>query len=486
MDIPRLYFDGSWHDQGSNGTFLSINPATEEVIYAGPAAGESETQAAITSTCLGLEHLRSLAPISRSRALAKAAQSLRKHKGAIATLLRLETGKIDALANAEVELAADQFEWYAAESTRIFDRMAPAREPGYRYRVMHEPIGLVAAFNSWNFPVLLLARKLAPSLASGCPMIIRPSEQGSLAAQRVVELILEAGFPPHAVALLHGDAAPISKALMASSLVRKLTFTGSTAVGEQLYRDAAATMKKLAMELGGHSPVIIDQTVDVASLITPLARLKFRNAGQVCTSPTRFFVHRSIFDEFSSAFSAATSAMKVGDPSAHASVEIGPLISQRRVAAIDRLVNDAVDKGAKLVTGGIRPPEMKRGFFYEPTILINVPNAADIMTEEPFGPVAILNQFDEIEEAVTMANNSHYGLAGYVFSRSESIKNYVIPRLECGIVAVNQFFPALAEGPLGGRKSSGFGSEGGIEGIRDFLVTKFVHEAVASASSTSI
>jgi succinate-semialdehyde dehydrogenase/glutarate-semialdehyde dehydrogenase len=476
MDGPQLLIGGKWLSTGSNGRFESRNPSNEEHLYDGPAAGAEESLAAIDSTLKGLASLRRMPPIVKSRLLANVALKLRDKKADIARLLQLETGKIDALAKAEVDLAADQFEWYAGEAMRIFERVSPAREPGYKYKVISEPIGVTGAFNSWNFPVLLLARKLAPALAAGCSMIIRPAEQGALAAQRLVETVIEAGLPPDAIALLHGDALPISNTLMESAAVRKITFTGSTAVGEQLYVAGAKTMKKLSLELGGHSPVIIDDTVDLSWLVPQLVRLKFRNGGQVCTSPTRFFVARKVAEDFCRAFAAATATMKIGDPIGDPDVEIGPLISTRRLQAIDGLIQDAVSNGARLVCGGQRAKGFARGHFYEPTILADVPDNASIMTEEPFGPVAIINAFDRLDDAIAAANRSRFGLAAFAFTRDESRKNRLIEGIECGILAVNQFFPALAEGPLGGRKSSGFGVEGGTEGIREFLVTKFVHE----------
>jgi succinate-semialdehyde dehydrogenase/glutarate-semialdehyde dehydrogenase len=476
MDTPKLLISGAWLNTGSNGSFECHNPSTEEIVYEGPAAGVKESLAAVESTVKGLGALRDLSPIAKSRLLADIARRLRAKKTDIALLLQIETGKIAALAGAEVELAADQFEWYAGEAMRVFGRTSQAREAGFTYRVISEPIGVAGAFNSWNFPVLLLARKLAPALAAGCPMIIRPAEQGALAAQRLVETVLEAGAPADAVALLHGDALPISTTLMESPSVRKITFTGSTAVGEQLYVAGAKTMKKLSLELGGHSPVIIDETVDLAWLVPQLVRLKFRNGGQVCTSPTRFFVARQVFDDFRRAFAAAAASMRVGDPLTDSAVEIGPLISARRLQAIDGLVRDAAARGAQIVCGGRRAEGFTRGHFYEATILADVPADARIMTEEPFGPVAILNAYDRLDDAIAAANSTRFGLAAFVFTRNEARKNHLIDSIECGILAVNQFFPALAEGPLGGRKASGFGVEGGIEGIREFLVTKFVHE----------
>lgn len=478
MQSPKIFVGGTWSESGSNGIFEVVNPADEKVLYSGPAAGAPEVLSAIAAAGDGLDSLASLLPTERMHIMIRAAELLRRHRSELAEWLRLETGKIDALANAEVELAADQFDWYAGEAMRVFERSAPARARNFRYRVRREPVGVAAAFISWNFPILLLARKLAPAFAAGCPLLIKPATQGSMAVQKFVELMLEAGLPANTIALLPGHSEPIADAVMQSFDVRKVSFTGSTRVGRQLFRQSAETLKKLSLELGGHSPVVVDDNIVLDDVVDPICQLKFRNAGQVCTSPTRFFVVDGIYDAFVDRFVAIAKELKVGDPSSDDAIDIGPLIAGHRVEAVDRLVHDAVAAGGRLVTGGARPADRNAGFYYLPTVLTEVPETADIMTEEPFGPVAIINRAGDFAEAVERANETRYGLAAYAYSNDPTNMERAASCLNFGVVAVNQFFPALAEAPMGGRDESGFGSEGGLEGIGEYLVTKFVHERV--------
>jgi succinate-semialdehyde dehydrogenase/glutarate-semialdehyde dehydrogenase len=478
MQSLKILVGGTWSETGSNGVFEVINPADEKVLYSGPAAGEREVLWAIDVARKGLDDLAGLLPVERMRIMIRTAELLRRNRSDLAEWLRLETGKIDALANAEVALSADQFEWYAGEAMRVFERSAPTRQAGFRYRVRREPVGIAAAFVSWNFPILLLARKFAPAFAAGCPMLVKPAEQGSMAVQKFVEIMLEAGLPETAIALLPGRSEPISAAVMQSFDVRKVSFTGSTRIGRHLFRESAETLKKLSLELGGHSPVVVDNDIVLDDVVDPICQLKFRNAGQVCTSPTRFYVVDDIYAEFVDRFVATAETLKIGDPSGDEPVDIGPLITAHRVEAVDRLVQDAVASGCRLATGGARPADRNAGYYYTPTVLTDVPDSAAIMTEEPFGPVAVINRVGSFSEAIERANATRYGLTAYAYSNDPANMERAGSGLNFGVVAVNQFFPALAEAPMGGRNESGFGSEGGTEGIGEYLITKFIHEKV--------
>jgi succinate-semialdehyde dehydrogenase/glutarate-semialdehyde dehydrogenase len=410
----------------------------------------------------------------RYRILRKGAEILRGRADAIARILTLEQGKIIAEAKIEVVTSADILDWYAEEGRRAYGRIIPARMPGVRQMVIKEPVGIVAAFTPWNFPALTPMRKIAGALAAGCSIILKPSEETPGTAVEIARCLQEAGLPEGALNVVFGVPAEVSSYLIAHPKVRKISFTGSTAVGKQLMKLAADGMKRTTMELGGHAPVIVFDDVDAAAVAKITAAGKYRNAGQVCISPTRFFVHESKYKQFVDTFTEIASGLKLGD-GLDPTTQMGPMANARRLEAMDMFVADAKARGAVVKTGGERAAN--QGFFYKPTVLVDVPAEARIMTEEPFGPLAPIVPFSSFEEVVERANGVDYGLAAYAFTNDEKRATAIADALQWGMVGVNSLAVSTPETPFGGIKDSGHGSEGGIEGLEAYLNIKFVSQA---------
>ncbi|MEP7031651.1 MAG: NAD-dependent succinate-semialdehyde dehydrogenase, partial [Pseudolabrys sp.] len=407
----------------------------------------------------------------RSKILRKTADLVRARADQIATILSLEQGKILPEARMEVLGSADILDWFAEEGRRAYGRIIPARAEGVRNMVIMEPVGPVAGFSPWNFPVTQAARKIAGALAAGCSIIIKCPEETPGSPIEFVKCFLDAGLPAGVINLIYGVPSDISEYLIASPIIRKISFTGSVPVGKKLASLAGLHMKRATMELGGHAPVLVFDDVDSDSVATLMAGMKYRNAGQVCVSPTRFFVQEKVYDKFVSKFIDLARNIKVGAGQDPAS-KMGPLANPRRVNAMESIVKDALEKGAKVETGGKRIGN--EGNFFEPTVLTNVPADARIMHEEPFGPVAVMLPFKETDEMLERANSLPFGLASYAFTHNSKTAAKVADTLDHGMVSINHFGIALPETPFGGIKDSGYGHEGGIEGLNAYLQTKFV------------
>lgn len=468
-----LYVDGAWRPAASGKVREVLDPATEEVVGTIPDASKDDLDAALAAAERGLALWRATSPWERSAKLRKAADLIRERLDAIARIMTIETGKPLAESKGETNAAADQFEWYAEETKRIYGQTIEARTPSSRMQVIFQPVGVVAAFSAWNFPALLPARKIAAALGAGCSVIVKPASEAPGSCMALVQACHDAGIPAGAVNLVTGNSDLITRHLIGSPIVRKVSFTGSVPVGKQLLHLCADGVKKVSMELGGHAPVLVFEDADPVAAAKAAATAKFRNCGQVCISPSRFFVHESIAEPFAEAFADHARGLKIGH-GLEDGVGIGPLANARGLEHATALVADATAKGARLLHGGGRPAGHNRGYFFEPTVLAEVPDSARIMSEEPFVPIAPIASFADFDEAIARANGVPFGLAGYVFTRSLRTATLAAERLECGMVGVNEMLLACAEAPFGGVKESGMGREGGSLGIRDYLEAKYV------------
>lgn len=467
-----LFIDGAWTAPADGKTYAVVNPANEEVIGQAPQAGIADAEAAIAAASRAFAGWKRVAASERATLLRRIAAEMRKQQALIATLMSLEMGKPFSQAWGEVESSAGQFDWFAEEATRAVGQVIPPRGEGATTLVSYEPVGVVAAFTPWNFPVSMLARKLATALAAGCTVIARPAEEAPGAVAVFFKCLAAAGLPKGVANLLLGVPEPAASVLLASKAVRKLTFTGSVAVGKKLYAAAAPTLKRLSLELGGHAPVIVFDKARAAEIGKLAAQRKFANAGQVCVSPTRFFVQEDAIGSFTEAFVGVARALKLG-PGLDPATEVGPLATRRRLDWIEKLVAETKAAGGKVLTGGQRPAGMNKGYFYEPTVITEIEDDWRIMSEEIFGPVAPITPFRSEVEAVERANASPVGLAGYVFTADFSQAQRLMRDLELGMVGVNTLVLGRRETPFGGTKDSGFGREGGMLGIYEFLEPKW-------------
>ena len=472
----KLHIAGSWTDAVSGRTAPVLNPATAESIGTHAFAGREDLDRALEAADRGFKAWRKVSAFERGKVLRKAADLLRSRADEIARIMTLEQGKPLAEAKGETLGAADTMDWFAEEGKRAYGRVIPARADGVMQLVIKEPVGPVAAFTPWNFPLNQAVRKVSAALCTGCSVILKGPEDTPASCAELVRALLDAGVPGDVLQLVYGDPGEISSYLIPHPVIRKVTFTGSTPVGKKLAALAGEHMKRVTMELGGHAPAIVFKDADVKKAVQVLAANKYRNAGQVCVAPTRFLVHDSVFDEFVDGFVAASQALKVGDGLDPAS-KMGPLAHGRRIEAMEGFVADATSAGAELRTGGNRIGN--QGYFFEPTVFTDVPLSARIMNEEPFGPLAAIQRFSEDEEAYTEANRLPYGLAAYAYTRSTERATRLAGVVESGMISVNHHGLALPEVPFGGMKDSGYGSEGGSEAIEGYLNTKFVTQANA-------
>ena len=471
-----LFIDGTWSGSAAGKTIAVLNPATGEPIGKVAHAEEADLDRALAAAAKGFETWRKISAYERAKIMRKAANLMRERLEATARIMTTEQGKPLAEARGETALAGDIIEWFAEEARRAYGRVVPARAAGIYQLVVKEPIGVAAAFTPWNFPINQAVRKISAALAAGCSIVIKGPEETPASCAELVRAFADAGVPEGVINLVFGVPGDISSYLIPHPIVRKISFTGSTAVGKQLAALAGAHMKRVTMELGGHAPAIVFEDADVEAATKILSANKFRNAGQVCIAPTRFLVQEKVYDDFVDRFVAVAKGMKVGD-GLDPATQMGPLAHERRVAAMEGFITDAVQKGAELVTGGKRIGN--KGYFFEPTVLTNVPQTARAMNEEPFGPVALIAPFREIDDAVKEANRLNYGLAAYAYTRSAKTANAVANAVETGMISINHHGLALPEVPFGGVKDSGYGSEGGLEAIEAYLVTKFVSQASA-------
>jgi succinate-semialdehyde dehydrogenase/glutarate-semialdehyde dehydrogenase len=476
MSYPNvlLHVNGEWRPARSGKTIDVLNPATEEVIGTVAHAERADLDEALAAADRGFATWKKVPAFERYKLMRKAAEIFRSRAEETARLLTLEQGKPLAEARIEVMAAADIIDWFAEEGRRAYGRVIPARAEGVYQLVIKEPVGPVAAFTPWNFPINQVVRKLCGAVATGCSIIVKAPEETPASPAELIRAFVDAGLPPGVANLVYGVPAEISAYLIPHPVIRKVTFTGSTPVGKMLAALAGQHMKRVTMELGGHAPAIVCEDADLDLAARTLAGAKFRNAGQVCVSPTRFLVQEKLYDGFVEKFVAAARAVKVGDGLAEGTT-MGPLAHERRIPWIETLVQDAQAKGAKVLTGGKRIGN--KGYFYEPTVMTEVPKDARAMNEEPFGPLAMISRFRDLDEVVEEANRLPYGLAAYAFTRSTKTATALASRVESGMMTINHLGLALPEVPFGGVKDSGYGSEGGSEAIEAYLNTKFVSQA---------
>jgi succinate-semialdehyde dehydrogenase/glutarate-semialdehyde dehydrogenase len=467
-----LFIDGQWLNGDSRRGEDVINPATEKPLAHLPHATTADLDRALEAAKKGFAVWRAASAYDRAKIMRKAADLIRERHDTISKILVLEQGKVYGEARAEVLTSADIIEWYAEEGRRAYGRIVPGRGK-VRQLIMQEPVGIVAAFTPWNFPALTPARKIGGALGAGCSLIIKASEETPGACVEMVRCFADAGLPAGVLNLVFGVPATISEYLIGKEAVRKISFTGSIPVGKHLATLAAKTMKRATMELGGHSPVVVFADADPEKSADTIAAFKYRNAGQVCISPTRFYVQEGVYDRFLKRFTEYAKSLKLGD-GLEKGITMGPLANARRIDAMDSIVADAKSRGAKIVTGGQR--HGNQGYFYEPTVITDIPDDSKIMTNEPFGPLAPVVTFKTFDEVVQRANSLEYGLAAYAFTTSNATAAAIGDALDSGMVGVNSIAISTPETPFGGVKESGHGSEGGIEGLGAYLVTKFISQ----------
>lgn len=473
MTYPQLslYIDGEFIHGGGRRTQDVYNPATHEVIGQLPHATREDLDRALQVAARAFEDWKKTSPLERSKILRRAAELMRERAHEIGRAITLDQGKPLAESSGEVAACAEHAEWHAEECRRIYGRVIPSRNNAVRQTVLREPVGVVAGFSPWNFPFSQAVRKVSAALGSGCTMILKGPEDAPSAVVGLAQIFHDAGLPKGVLNIVWGIPSEVSDHLLASPIVRKITFTGSTAVGKILAAKAASQMKRCTMELGGHAPVIICDDADVEVALKTLVPFKFRNAGQVCISPTRFYVQAGVYDRFVAGFVEKTQSLKVGNGLTEG-IQMGPLAQPRRVDAVSAFVDDARERGASVLTGGAPLPGS--GNFFAPTVIADLPEQARLLHEEPFGPVAGLIRFKSVDEVLARANSLPYGLASYVFTQSSRNAHLLSTGLAAGMVSINHLGLALAETPFGGVNDSGMGSEGGLETFDGYLNTKFV------------
>lgn len=471
--IQSLLIDGQWSAGNHPRRADVFNPASGEVIAQLSLASSTDLDRALAAAARGFEVWRKTSAYERSKVLRRAADLVRERADEIAALITLEQGKPLAEARMEAFGAGDHIDWYAEEGRRAYGRVIPPRASGVRQLVLREPIGPVAAFSPWNFPVSQLVRKIAGALAAGCSIIAKGPEETPSSCIELCRAFQDAGVPAGVVNLVFGVPAEVSDQLIRSEIIRKVSFTGSVPVGRALGALAGQYLKRCTLELGGHAPFIVCDDVDVDAVATLGANLKFRNGGQICASPTRFYVQASVYERFVETFCRVSANLKLGDGH-DASTQLGPLANPRRVSAAQEYVDDALAVGAQLRLGG--QGGEGAGFYYPATVLTEVPENARIMSEEPFAPIASIVAFDTLEEVISKANGLPFGLAAFAFTRSVQRATLLADELQSGMVSINHFGLAAPETPFGGVKDSGYGSEGGSEGLDAYFTTKFVSQ----------
>ncbi len=466
-----LLIDGQWKPAADGRTLPILNPVNESVIGQLSHAGQADLDEALAAAQKGFEQWRNVSAFERSKLMRKAAQLVRERADTIAHLMTTDQGKPLAESKMEVLSAADIIDWFAEEARRAYGRIVPSRAPGVSQLVTKEPVGPVAAFTPWNFPINQVVRKLSAAIAAGCSIIVKGPEETPASPAELIRAFVDAGIPAGVVNLVYGIPAEISSYLIPHPVIKKISFTGSTPVGKHLAGLAGQHMKRVTMELGGHAPVIVLRDADVEKSAKLMATSKFRNAGQVCVSPTRFLVEDAVYDDFVGTFAATAKAIRVGN-GLEEGISMGPLVNERRVEAVGALVQDAIAHGAELVTGGKRIGNS--GYFFEPTVLSRVPREARAMNEEPFGPVALMVPVSGLDEALEEANRLPYGLASYGFTRSAESAAKMSAGIKAGMLSINHLGLALPEVPFGGIEDSGYGTEGGADALEGYLNTKFV------------
>jgi succinate-semialdehyde dehydrogenase/glutarate-semialdehyde dehydrogenase len=469
-----LHIDGQWLNGDGRAGEDVINPATEKPLGKLPHASAADLDRVLAAAKKGFDVWRNTNAYERSKVLRKAAGLVRERADKIARIMTQEQGKPLGEAKLEVLVTADIIDWYAEEGRRSYGRIVQGRQKNVRQMVMQEPVGVVAAFTPWNFPTLTPARKIGGALAAGCSLILKASEETPGSCVELVRCVVEAGVPAGVLNLVFGVPAKVSEHLIPSDIVRKVSFTGSIPVGKHLAALAAKGVKRTTLELGGHSPVVVFGDADPEKTADTIAAFKYRNAGQVCISPTRFYVQEPVYDRFLKRFTDFANNIKLGD-GLEDGTTMGPMANSRRLDALESFVNDAKNRGGKVVTGGKR--RGNQGYYFEPTIVTDIPDDSKVMTEEPFGPIAPIVPFKTFDEVVARANSLPFGLAAYAFTSSVSTATAIGDALESGMVGVNSVAISTPETPFGGVKESGYGSEGGVEGLEAYTVTKFISQA---------
>ena len=468
------FIDGKWQQSTNKETYDVINPATEEVIGKASKASSTDVEKALKSAEKGFEVWKKFTPWDRATIIRKIADLIRKKNNELAKWMTLETGKPLAEGLAEASGSADIFEWNAEETKRIYGQTVQSRFQNTRVIINYEPVGVVAALSPWNFPLILAARKISTALAAGCSVICKPDVITPGTVMELVDIINKCGVPPGVVNLLSGDPASIASQLIASDIVKKISLTGSTRVGKIILKQAAEKIQRVTMELSGHAPFIVHADANVEKATDMAMASKYRNNGQVCISPSRFYIHESKKEQFTKSFVDKTLKLKIGN-GMDKDIQLGPITTKKRLEEIEQLVETTKKEGAKVLCGGKRPSGFNKGYFYEPTVFDNVKDDFKIMIEEPFGPLTPLLTFKNFDEVIEKANNQVAGLAAYVCTNSIELANKTSEALETGMVAVNTPFISNAETPFGGVKQSGYGREGGSIGIKDYLNVKYTH-----------
>jgi succinate-semialdehyde dehydrogenase/glutarate-semialdehyde dehydrogenase len=469
----QMYIDGKWCDAVDGGRLAVINPADESMITEVAFGGRADAERAIDAAAKALPSWRGKTAYERAEVLKRTADLLRQRADAIGRTLTLEQGKPIPEARGEVLHTAATFEWFAEAAKRSYGRVIPPAVSNKRHMVISHPVGVVGTITPWNFPSALPSRKIAPALAVGCTVVSRPADQTPLVLIAMFECLEEAGCPPGVANLVMGDAPGIADAYFSRPEIGKVSFTGSTRVGKELIRKSADGVKRLSLELGGHAPLIVFEDADVEQVAKAAVIGKFRNNGQVCVSPSRFFIHESLSKQFTEAAVEETKRLKLG-PGWEEGVAVGPMFAQQGLDKSLELIEDAKARGASILTGGGRPTRFEKGYFFEPTVLQDVDGSMRLMTEEPFSPVMPLLSFSKVDEVIRAANDTPYGLAAYVFTNDLTIATRMAEGLEAGIIGINDPVPATPQCPFGGMKQSGLGRELGIEGLESYLETKFV------------
>jgi succinate-semialdehyde dehydrogenase / glutarate-semialdehyde dehydrogenase len=471
--LKRMYIDGKWCEAESGRTLKVTNPATEEVIAEIAYGGRPETKRALEAAHRAMQSWMRLTAYDRAKVLKKTADLMRDRADSIAKTLTLEQGKPVPEAKAEVLHSADTFEWFAEEGKRAYGQVIPNHLPGKRHVTIKHPVGVVGAISPWNFPITLQARKIAPALAAGCTIVCKPASQTPLSLVQVFECLIEAGVPAGVANLVMGSAQEVADELLENPICRKISFTGSTEVGKQLMKGCADQMKRVSLELGGHAPFIVfpDADPEVGAKIAVMG--KFRNNGQVCIAPSRFYVHKDVQKKFTEATVEFAKALKVGN-GLEPGIEVGPMFEKRAMDNTLALIEDARNCGAKVLTGGKRSDKFDKGYFFEPTVLTGLTPQVKMMTEEPFAPVMPILDFSKLDDVIREANNTRYGLAAYVFTNDLTVAWKMAEGLEAGIIGINDPVPAAPQCPFGGMKESGMGRELGHEGLEAYMETKYV------------
>lgn len=469
----QMYIDGAWCDAQDGTTLAVINPADESTIADVAFGGRAEADRAIEAATRAFPTWRAASAYDRAKILKKTAELLRERVDTIARTLTREQGKPLPEAKGEVLHAADTFEWFAEEGKRAYGRTIPPSNVAKRHYAIKHPIGVVGTITPWNFPVTLPSRKIAPALAVGCTVVSRPAEQTPLSLIQMFQCLEDAGLPPGVANLVMGPPQPIADAFFEHAAVRKISFTGSTAVGKELIRRSADGVKRLSLELGGHAPLIVFPDADVEQVAQAAVIGKFRNNGQVCIAPSRFYLHEKVAKQFTEVAVELTKKLKVGN-GLEEGMQVGPMFEARALDKATALIDDARRQGAAILSGGGRSRQFDKGFWFEPTVIRDVNDRMKIMTEEPFAPVMPLLDFSKLDDVIAAANNTPYGLAAYVFTNDLTVATRMAEGLESGIIGINDPVPATPQCPFGGMKESGLGRELGTEGLEAYLETKYV------------